>query len=326
MAEKEGLLYDQPPAIGVVSPFRTQALSGLKYFFALSRLPHCLMDIATPALAALLWHGGFPSWRIIVLGLIAAFAGYTAIYALNDLIDLRVDQEKMKQSHAERSKDYLDAWLSRHPIAQGLLSYRKGVIWVVVWTLIAFVSAYLLNPVCAVILLLGAGLEAVYCLTIKVTHLRTLVSGAVKNMGGLAAVFAVDPSPSPIFLSLLFAWIFFWEIGGQKIPADWHDIEEDRKFGAKTIPVLFGRKGSGRLVVLSLMMTLILTPVLLHFAPASVSGISLMLSVIIGIYLLLMPAIRLYARRTDREVSVLFRRASFFPAAMLMVVLLHLTV
>ena len=25
---------------------------------------------------------------------------------------------------------------------------------------------------------------------------------------------------------LIFFWLFFWEIGGQNIPADWHDIEE----------------------------------------------------------------------------------------------------
>ena len=67
------------------------------------------------------------------------------------------------------------------------------------------------------------------------------MSGAVKTAGGLAAVFAVDPHPSPAFLVLLFLWLFFWEIGGQNIPNDWIDMEEDRMVQAKTIPVRVGK-------------------------------------------------------------------------------------
>mgnify|MGYP000096088635 CR=1 FL=1 len=36
-----------------------------------------------------------------------------------------------------------------------------------------------------------------------------------------AAVVAVDPSPSLVFLLFLFLTIFFWEIGGQNAPNDW---------------------------------------------------------------------------------------------------------
>jgi 4-hydroxybenzoate polyprenyltransferase len=256
-----------------VEPFAEDGpyFMNLKLFFSLSRTPHGLLDIAAPALAALLCLGAFPSWPVILLGLAAAFAGYTAVYALNDLVDFKIDQEKMKRYSPNKAEDYLDAMLIRHPVAQGVLSYKKGLFWVLAWGALALVAAYTLNPVCALILLLGVGLEIVYCLTITVTHLRTLVSGVVKTLGGIAGVFAVDPHPSLGFLLILFAFLFFWEIGGQKVPADWYDIEEDRRYGAKTIPVRFGHRGAGLIVLISLGLTVILSLGLFAASPVDLS-------------------------------------------------------
>ena len=68
----------------------------IKLFLALSRTPHGILDMATPALGALLWLGAFPPWPVVVIGLLTAFAGYTAVYALNDIIDFRVDKERVR--------------------------------------------------------------------------------------------------------------------------------------------------------------------------------------------------------------------------------------
>ena len=73
---------------------RFTGLSRLKLFFALSRTPHGLLDMCTPAFGALLWLGHFPPLYVIILGLITTFAGYTAVYALNDVIDYEADREK----------------------------------------------------------------------------------------------------------------------------------------------------------------------------------------------------------------------------------------
>ena len=63
----------------------------LNPFLALSRTPHLVLDLATPGLAALLCLGAFPPAPVLFLGLVTAFAGYTAVYALNDIIDYRID-------------------------------------------------------------------------------------------------------------------------------------------------------------------------------------------------------------------------------------------
>ena len=53
-----------------------------------------MLDVAAPAFCALLWLGDFPPLRTILLALFTAFAAYTAVYALNDLIGIRFDREK----------------------------------------------------------------------------------------------------------------------------------------------------------------------------------------------------------------------------------------
>jgi sulfite exporter TauE/SafE len=112
----------------------------LKLFFALSRTPHGLLDMATPAFGALLWLGAFPPPHIIFLGLITTFAGYTSVYALNDVIDFKSDREKVKKGRLNGSGNDLDAVLVRHPMAQGLLSFREGLLWSIAWGLWAMIG------------------------------------------------------------------------------------------------------------------------------------------------------------------------------------------
>ena len=140
----------------------------------------------------------------LALGLLTAFAGYTAVYALNDVVDYRVDREKALQGMLPDAGGDLDAVYLRHPLAQGFLTLREALSWTVGWALVALIGAYLLNPVCALIFLAGGALEAIYCLLLRVSYLRVFVSGVVKTLGAVAAVFAVDPEPSLLFLTALF--------------------------------------------------------------------------------------------------------------------------
>ena len=141
-------------------------LARLKLFWALSRTPHGLLDMCTAALASLLWLGHFPSFKIIGLGLITVFSGYTAIYALNDVVGYRSDKRKLQQRNLRGFDDCedLDARLVRHPMARGLLSFKEGLLWSSAWALLALIGAYLLNPICLLIFICGSILETIYCL------------------------------------------------------------------------------------------------------------------------------------------------------------------
>jgi 4-hydroxybenzoate polyprenyltransferase len=307
------------------SPSTTStAVSRLKLFLALSRTPHGLLDMATPALATLLWLGKVPPVSVVVLGIITGFAGYTAVYALNDVVDFRTDQKKMRTSGPNAVIDNdLDAVYVRHPMAQGLLPFRDGLAWAVGWALVAFLGAYLLNPVCAMIFVIGCLLETVYCLLLRVTYLRALVSGVVKTLGGLAAVYAVDLAPSPLFVVALFLWLFAWEIGGQNVPNDWADIEEDQRLQARTIPVHFGAERTSQIIVGSLALAVLMSVLLIWLAPARIAVPSGLLIVAAGGWLLVFPSYLLCRDRDRRQAAVLFNRASYYPFVIFLIIIVN---
>lgn len=298
----------------------------LKYFIALSRTPHGILDLATPAIAALLWHGSFPSLRVVIIGLLTAFAGYTAVYAVNDLTDYRPDKQKLEKGVLGDGSGDLDAVVVRHPLAQGFLTYKEGLFWAITWSIPALIGAYLLNPFCLLFFLIGCILEISYCLLWDTSPFRSLISGTVKTVGGLAAVFAVDPHPSPVFLILLFLWVFFWEIGGQHLPNDWMDMEEDRLVQAKTIPVMLGTTWANFIIFPSLLLVVVLNGVLMGYSPLGKGFIPIAVSLGLGVYLLLLPGYRLIKTRTRPQAAILFNRASYYPLAVLTVISLSLMI
>ena len=287
----------------------------MKRFFALSRTTHGVLDIATPGFCALLCLGSFPQWQIILLSLFTAFAAYTAIYSLNDLVGIAVDQEKFAGGiNVGYSVEASDV---RYPLAQKVLSYRDGLLWFASWFAFALIGSYLLNPAIVIILVAAAILEVVYCLLLKVTYLRTLVSGLVKSCGPIAAVFVVNRHPSLYLLVLLFAWVFFWEIGGQNVPADWNDTVEDKRVNAKTIPIHFGTKRAGLIVVSALGLTVIIGMLLPTVSPLHLGWPYLLASAVVGFVLLLKPGYQLYRLQEGCRAATLFDNASYYPLAQL---------
>jgi 4-hydroxybenzoate polyprenyltransferase len=317
----------QPIRNRIATPMTVNAIlthPRLKLFLALSRTPHGIIDLATPALAALLCLGRFPPPVTILLGVVTVFAGYTAVYALNDLVDYRTDREKVRAGGYGDGEVYLDGVLVRHPLAKGALTLPEGIFWTGGWALVAMIGAWMLNPVCFYIFLAGGLLEAIYCLLLRVTPMRAVINGIVKSLGAVAAVFAVDRQPSIIFLTVLFAWIFLWEIGGQNIPNDWTDIEEDRRFKAKTIPVRLGMARAGMLAMACLVAAYFLTFLLVWISPLTVGTLHLLAMAGLGTWLLLLPVLRLVEVCDRQQAMALFNKASHFPLSIFVVVLVRL--
>jgi len=294
-------------------------------FFALSRTSHGILDLATPAFVALLWLGKLPEWQIIALSVFTAFAAYTAIYALNDLVGMVVDKEKF--SIAGINEGYsVEASEMRYPLARNILPYRKGLAWMLSWLILGLIGAYFLNPVIVFILLGASVLEVIYVLLLKVTYLRVFVSGLVKSSGPIAAVFVVDPHPSFSSLLLLFIWLFFWEIGGQNVPADWNDTEEDKRINAKTIPITFGAEKAGIIVLAALAVTVLTSAFLPSISPIKLGIPYIAASLAIGYYFLLQPGFQLSRNKGGRDAAKLFDRASFYPVAQFLLIGVIVTV
>ena len=297
-------------------------LSRLKLFLALSRTPHGLIDMTTPIFAALIWTGYIPSLYIVILGLLTTFAGYTAVYALNDIMDYLPDKRTVVlNDSACPAEGDLDAVLVRHPMACGLLTFAEGLAWTVSWAFLAAAGAYLLNPACLVIFAAGCVLETVYCVLWRVSHYRTLISGIVKTLGAMAAVFAVDPHPSPWFLSALFLCLFFWEIGGQNIPNDWTDADTDSQSGARTFPVQMGARRSSLVILFCILLALPLNTAVFLLAPVCYPTIYPVAALGGGVILLLLPALRLWSSQKRQDAMILFNRGSYYPLSLMGIVL-----
>lgn len=271
-----------------------------------------------PAFVALLWLGHFPSRPVLALCLGAAVAGYTAIYALNDIVG--VGDDKGKVAGGPTPGYAVEASAMRYPIAQNLLSMKAALAWFCFWMAVAVVCIWFLNPLILAILLAAAVLEVIYVRLFTVTWWRTLISGLVKSAGPLAAVYAVVERPSLPGLALMLVWLMLWEVGGQNIPADWNDIAEDERIGGSTIPLVFGRPAAARAVLVLLTGVVALSLLLPVMSPLPLGWPYRTAVLTAGVLLLVLPALRLVRNGDGRQAAGLFDRSSLYPLAMLIII------
>ena len=119
-------------------------------------------------------------------------------------------------------------------------------------------------------------------------------------------------------------WLFLWEIGGQNVPNDWSDIEEDRRLNAKTIPVRLGTHSANAIILGSLTASLILSFVVFYSSPIPFEFPFLIAAVAIGFFFFVLPAWILYQIKKPQYAMVLFNMASCYPLALLLIVVVKL--
>lgn len=299
-----------------------QAASSLRWklFLGLSRTPHGLLDAATPAMAAVLCLGHFPPVSVIIVGLVTAFAGYTAVYALNDLVDFRIDRERLSLREDKDNPYHVDEIMVPHPVAQGLLPFNYGLAWCLFWAAVALAGAWWLNPFCAVLFGISACMEMIYCKLLRITHLKIIPSAIVKATGGLAGVYAVDPSPPAGFVAVLFLWLVAWEVGGQNIANDIVDMADDAKVSAKTTLTVKGMAESVFRMLCAIAAAAAAGIAIYWLAGPGVGKIYPVGAAILGWILLIEPARRVYYDPGPSAAAALFNRASYMPAAFLVLI------
>ena len=217
------------------------SISGERFrtFFGLSRMSHSILDMAHPGIGALLVLGAFPDPPVLALGFLAAFSGFISVFALNDLMDWRIDTEKMANTRGRCRPLISMPWVSGIRL-RWESSIQAAFLWVVLWGLLSLGLAYTLRPLCAVILIAAVCLEIGYCRLLRVTHWKVLLSGSMVGIGHWRASVRSQVRRRRD-LSCSFFWTFAWEIGGRNIPNDWSDLEEDVNLGIRTVPVRYGK-------------------------------------------------------------------------------------
>ncbi len=286
--------------------------------FDLSRGRQALLSVAQPALGALLAVGVLPHPDVIVLGLIAACAGYLAVFSLNDVLDRRVDARALQAGKAEVLGYDIDTAFERHPLAKGDLSLRFSLVWVGGLGIVSVVCAYLLAPICAALFAVAVALEVLYCSLRSVTWLKTVVSGLMVGAGGLAGWAAV--APLSVKALPFFAFLALWEVGGRNLPNDLADLVADSAVGIRTVATTFGARAAARATAAVAFATLVPLVLLGQPWPAAV------VSVALGVWSLVLPAIELLRTPTSEQAGRYFNRASLLPALVFVCVFVSVVV
>jgi len=284
--------------------------------FDLSRGKQALLSIAQPALGALLALGTFPEPDVLIMGLLAAAAGYFAVFSLNDVLDYKVDREALKAGKAESQGHDIDVTFLRHPLARGDISLMAACAWVTVLASTSAILAYLLNPICLLLFLGCVALEVLYCAMRSLSWLKTLVSGIMVGLGGLAGWAAVAPLTAGA--GYFFGFLALWEIAGRNLPNDLADIDADRKVGIKTVATVFGKRASAYATVVGALATIALVATLPIPVTPRLAGIG------IGVWSMGIPALVLAGTPSSIQAAAYFNRASLFPALALAALLLSM--
>ncbi|MGB6011045.1 MAG: UbiA family prenyltransferase, partial [Desulfobacterales bacterium] len=125
---------------------------------------------------------------------------------------------------------------------------------------------------------------------------------------------------------MLFFWLFSWEIGGQNVPNDWADIEEDRRLHAQTIPVRLGPDRANAVILGALLLTLMLSMVVFYVSPIPFEFPFTVASMATGVCFLILPAALLYITKAAQYAMALFNMASYYPLALFVIVVVKLSV
>jgi 4-hydroxybenzoate polyprenyltransferase len=120
--------------------------------------------------------------------------------------------------------------------------------------------------------------------------------------------------------------IFFWEIGGQNVPNDWSDIQEDIRFQAQTVPIRLGLEKAKIIIFGSNILTIIFSGILLILSNIIFEFHFILAFAFVALYFLLLPTIKLYQTEENSLAMILFNKASYYPPALLAIVLIRLMI
>ena len=201
----------------------------MKKFFSFVKIEHTLFSLPLVYSGVFLGTGGaMPSFGVLLLVLAAATGARTVAFALNRIIDRRID--------------------ARNPRTEGrdLPSGRMTLV-EAAWVMIAgmmlyFGSAWLISSFCFKLSLIPLIVFVVYPTMKRYTPLAHFGVGLGLAMGPLGGWFAVSPSLDHLLIpALLSLFTMFWVAGFDIIYATL-DEEFDKKESLYSFPSRFGRE------------------------------------------------------------------------------------
>ncbi len=201
-------------------------LTRLRTYGELVMFSHTLFSVPFGLIAMLLAAGGFPSAWVFTWILVALISARTAANALNRLVDRKIDARNPRTS-------------GRH-LPMGVINPLEVVILILACLLVLTVAAFMLNPLCVILLPVPLFAFFLYSFTKRFTWTCHIILGAACGGAPVGAWMAVKGNISWVSL-ILGAAVTFWVAGFDIIyGAQDRDFDEDE--GLFSIPVVFGVK------------------------------------------------------------------------------------
>ncbi len=201
----------------------------MRKFFSFVKIEHTLFSLPLIYSGVLLGSGGsIPSWDILLLVLAAATGARTAAFALNRIIDRRIDGMNPRTAGRELPSGKMSLTEAAGVTMAGLMLY--------------FGSAYLISEFCLLLSPIPLMVFVLYPTMKRYTPLAHFGVGLGLAMGPLGGWFAVSPSFDNLLIpSLLSLFTLFWVAGFDIIYATL-DEEFDRRESLFSFPSRFGRQ------------------------------------------------------------------------------------
>ena len=201
----------------------------MRRFFSFVKIEHTLFSLPLVYSGVMLGSGGtVPPFRLLLLVLVAATGARTVAFALNRIIDRRIDARNPRTA----SRDLPSG---RMTLGEALLVAAAGLA-------LYFGSAYLISDFCFRLSLIPLLVFVIYPTMKRYTPLAHFGVGLGLAMGPLGGWFAVSPSWENLLTpSLLSLFTLLW-VAGFDIIYSTLDEEFDRQESLYSFPVRFGRK------------------------------------------------------------------------------------
>lgn len=201
----------------------------MKKFFSFVKIEHTLFSLPLIYSGVLLAaEGTIPPIRILILILTAATGARTVAFALNRIIDRRLDAKNPRTAIRELPSGKMTLWEASWVMIAGLALY--------------FGSAYFISDFCFMMSLIPLAIFIVYPTMKRYTPLAHFGVGLGLAMGPLGGWFAVSPSFDNLLVpAMLSLFTLFWVAGFDIIYATL-DEDFDRKESLYSFPSRFGRK------------------------------------------------------------------------------------
>ena len=184
-------------------------------------------------LGALIAGKGFPPMTPTLLAIIASLFITFAAYIYNDIIDLDMDKESNSSNKEDR------------PLVTGEITLETAKTIVILCSIIGIVTAWFVNITVFGITLLWYGLFMAYSYP-QIRLKRIFIVKTLVTSGGTALALLMGTSAAAGTLNTVGLFFAFsqWTFISLMLPglSDSFDLEEDRKYGMKTMAMVFSWK------------------------------------------------------------------------------------